>query len=98
MSQLPNKVLKGPTESQFERVVKRIWNAGGEFLDRACRPDVIPPEGDAKVEAYTTGCGGQTLAEVPYEATDAGGTVVAGKVVVCVVDDGLHMWPRFQEA
>lgn len=95
MSDLPNKVMPTPSEWVVERLVRRIRDAGGRMLSDACRPTVIPPEGDATIEAYTTGCGGQTRAAIPFEASE-GGTAVADEVVVCVVDDGVHAWPRFR--
>lgn len=78
-----------PAHDLLVRVASTIRGLGGEPLPEPCRPDELPPEGDATVTAYTTGCGGAVRFELPYLGEDE----KPARVTACVVDDAAHLWP-----
>jgi hypothetical protein len=74
---------------RLDRAIKRL---GGRVLPDPCRSTELPPEGDAVIPAFTTGCGNRTRIALPY---DNNGT--AGFVTACALDDSMAEWPRIKQ-
>lgn len=104
---LPNEEAKIQYHpDDFLRLAEEVEAQGGVNLPRRCNPRKfklpLPKTGGGKgwKELFTTGCGQESLFEIPYslpggrlgkKMRDRGG----GLVVACAVDDDMGKWPRF---
>jgi hypothetical protein len=83
---------RDPAQFVLDAFVRRLEGQGGRELPERCQPRILSDMGDG-VTRHTTGCGGQTRFEAPYECEDGQMRTVRA----CAVDDGALVWPRFKQ-
>lgn len=88
-------------DSTFIALCDAVEDQGGELLTETHWPETLIYEtknskGRKRTEeAESTGCGRETLFDVPYEMYSTDDTVEEGMIKVCAIDDMMDLWPRF---
>jgi hypothetical protein len=86
-----------PMISNFAKHAKEIKGALHRE-DKVCASTNLPaPKGNKVGQAYTTGCGGETMFDLPVVDEHDDGTEFnhITPAVVCVVDDMAYMFPKY---
>lgn len=85
-----------PLLDRFARHAQRQIGAT-HITTEACRSDMIPAPAGSKVsQAYTTGCGNESLFKLPvHEEGQKDVFKDRNPAVVCVIDDMAYAFPKY---